>query len=288
MNEALGEWDQSNLRRLNFVNCHAELLSTLQHCPEIFSCLESVSILQSDLTKLCLDSMKSLGNLSSLELGNSRFTQYTVYFHEHVVPVLDHLGNKLTQLSLEKFKFVDVEAIGESCPKLQSLRLSKILSFCNTSHSPKFPLLNLETLSVLNTKSCRITEPTLRLLLASRRLTAVNLHSVNSFNDQFIFSVLQAGYLSILQQLILQECSCISAGGILLLLSSPGPLSSLSCWGCSLLGDKERRVLEHRVQEENLQLSLDWRARGLLDVEDMEDIPDLEEDREDLLALLIL
>ena len=90
-----------------------------------------------------------------------------------------------------RFKFVDVEAIGESCPKLQRLRLSRILSFCNT-HSPRswfvtpirhghddrnriysswslqtffcgnhqksvfrFPLLNLESLIVLNTKSCR-------------------------------------------------------------------------------------------------------------------------------------
>ena len=26
-----------------------------------------------------------------------------VYFHEHVVPLLDQLGNKLTQLSLEKY-----------------------------------------------------------------------------------------------------------------------------------------------------------------------------------------
>ena len=40
-------------------------------------------------------------------------------------------------LNIFRFKFVDVEAIGESCPKLQNLRLSRILSFCNT-HSPRW------------------------------------------------------------------------------------------------------------------------------------------------------
>merc|ERR1712226_846688 len=143
-------------------------------------------------------------------------------------------------------------------------------------------------LTVLNTKSCRITEKTLRLLLASQRLTSVNLHSVNSFSDQFISSILQTGSLSWLQQLILQQCSSITVSGVSLLLGSPGPLSSLSCWGCSLLGEQDRRLLEQRLQEENMELSLDWRARGLMDVEEMEDFPDLEEDREDLLALLIL
>ena len=97
----------------------------------------------------------------SITIALKPHSDLQVYFHEHVVPLLDQLGNKLTQLSLEKyftffwlvmrpidqqidfialnifrFKFVDVEAIGESCPKLQNLRLSRILSFCNT-HSPR-------------------------------------------------------------------------------------------------------------------------------------------------------
>ena len=33
-----------------------------------------------------------------LQLGNSNFSQYTVYFHEHVAPVLQVLGQKLLSL----------------------------------------------------------------------------------------------------------------------------------------------------------------------------------------------
>merc|ERR1712080_2885 len=165
-------------------------------------------------------------------MGNSSFTQYTVYFHEHVVPVLEHLGNKLYHLSLEKFKFVDVEAIGESCPKLQTLRLSKILSFCNAAHSPRFPLLMLDSLTILNTKSCRITDQSLRQLLTSQRLRAIHLHSVPSFSDHLLFSILQVGAQGNLEQLRLQQCNSISVTGLSLLLSCPSPLSRLSCWGC--------------------------------------------------------
>jgi len=59
MNDALGEWDNGNLRKLNFVNCHGSLLTTLQHCNKIFPSLDSMSILQSDLTRSCLDRFTS-------------------------------------------------------------------------------------------------------------------------------------------------------------------------------------------------------------------------------------
>jgi len=284
MNDALGEWDNSSLRRLNFVNCHGGLLETLQHCSKVFPSLDSLSILQSDLTRSCLDSLKYLTSLTCLELGNSSFTQYTVYFHEHVVPLLDQLGNKLTQISLEKFKFVDVEAIGESCPKLQKLRLSRILSFCNT-HSPRFPLLNLESLIVLNTKSCRITESTLRSLLTSPRISNLQLTSVAAFTDNFLFTMLQAGRLSCLREASFQHLPGLSAVGISLLLASPSPLASLASWGCPLT-DQEREAVVKAASEANLDLSFDWRGRDVAEEELLEELPDLE-DMEDLLAQLI-
>ena len=46
------------------------------------------------------------------------------------MPVLERLGSHLIELTLEKFKFVDVDAIGENCPKLQ---VSDHLKVCNAS-----------------------------------------------------------------------------------------------------------------------------------------------------------
>ena len=114
--------------------------------------------MKSDLTNPVLDNIIQFQHLSKLELGNSNFTQYTVYFHENIVPILETLGSRLIDLRLEKFKFVDVSSIGEYCPKLQVLKLSRILSFCNMDYSSKHSLLNLQDLTILNTIGCRITE----------------------------------------------------------------------------------------------------------------------------------
>ena len=194
------------------------------------------------------------------------------------MPVLDHL-TKLTHLSLERFKFVDVEAIGESCPKLQSLKLSKILSFCNTK-LPRFPLLNLESLTLLNTRLCRVTETTLRSLLSSPPLSSLHLHSLPCLSDQLLLSLLQAGRLSCLSSATLQYCPNLSAVGLSLLLASPSPLSSLYCWQCGLR-EEEREAVSEAVMEARLDLSLDWSRRGATGEEEAvdphRDLPDLEE-----------
>ena len=126
-----------------------------------------------------MDCVQQFKSLTKLELGNSNFTQYTVYFHEHVLPILENLGTKLLELRLEKFKFVDVSAIGEYCPKVQVLQLSRILSFCNID-SPIHSLLNLVDLTILNTIGCRITDETMRLLLASQSLKRVHLQFIQT------------------------------------------------------------------------------------------------------------
>ena len=59
-----------------------------------------------------------------------------LYFFWLVIRPIDQQINFIA-VNIFRFKFVDVEAIGESCPKLQNLRLSRILSFCNT-HSPRW------------------------------------------------------------------------------------------------------------------------------------------------------
>lgn len=163
-------------------------------------------MMKCDLTNQVLENILQFEKLTKLELGNSNFTQYTVYFHENVLPILEHLGNRLLDLRLEKFKFVDVSAIGEHCPKLQKLKLSRILSFCNTDFCSKHSLLNLVELSILNTIGCRITEETLRLLLVSHYLHTIHLQFITSITDQFLLSVVQDNPLDHLHSITLQQC----------------------------------------------------------------------------------
>ena len=78
--------------------------------------------------------MSRLSHLTKLELGNSLSTQYTASLVESVLPVLNIIGGQLTHISLENFKFFDVTSIGRYCPKLISLKLSNILSYCRAEN----------------------------------------------------------------------------------------------------------------------------------------------------------
>eukprot|EP00092_Neocalanus_flemingeri_P026650 GFUD01028891.1.p1 GENE.GFUD01028891.1~~GFUD01028891.1.p1 ORF type:complete len:531 (+),score=132.72 GFUD01028891.1:105-1697(+) len=272
MSEAQGHQESSTLKNLNFLNCQGNFTETLEKCTKIFNSLDSISLMKSDLTKQVLDHIPQFQSLTKLELGNSTFTQYTVYFHENVVPILENLGNKLLDLRLEKFKFVDITAIGEHCPKLQVLKLSRILSFCNTDYSSKHSLLNLLDLSILNTKGCRITEETLRLLLASQSLQTIHFQFIASISDQFLLSIIQDNPLDNLDQFILQQCHNITVNTLTLLLSCAAQLATLSCWSCAMVGEASRDQIGQIIKEDNLDVHFQWYSSRLVPIPD-----DLEE-----------
>ena len=130
----------------------------------------------------------------------------------------------------------------------------------------------------------RITEPTLRSLLTSQRLSSLHLHSVAAFTDQLVFALLQEGRLAFLEALVVQHCSGITAVAISLLLATSSPLTTLACWGCSLT-EEEKEAVTKASTEANLNLTIDWKGRDTVE-EVMDDLPDLE-DMEEILAQLL-
>jgi len=260
------------LKSLTFLSCQGPFWQTFQKCTQIFASLDSISMMKCDLTNQVLENILQFEKLTKLELGNSNFTQYTVYFHENVLPILEHLGNRLLDLRLEKFKFVDVSAIGEHCPKLQKLKLSRILSFCNTDFCSKHSLLNLVELSILNTIGCRITEETLRLLLVSHYLHTIHLQFITTITDQFLLSVVQDNPLDHLHSITLQQCHNITINSLRLLLSCAPELGVLSCWSCAMVGEASRDQILTIVKEDNLDMQFQWYSSRLVPIPD-----DLEE-----------
>ena len=99
-----------------------------------------------------LNNLSHFKHLQKLELGNSMSTQYTASLVESVVPVLEIIGTQLTHLSLENFKFFDVTNVGKLCPKLVSLKLSNILSYCRAEHQEQKVFRKLEELYIFNTR----------------------------------------------------------------------------------------------------------------------------------------
>ena len=109
-----------------------------------------------------LNNLSHFQHLQKLELGNSMSTQYTASLVESVVPVLEIIGTQLTHLSLENFKFFDVTNVGKLCPKLVSLKLSNILSYCRAENQKQKVFRKLEELYIFNTRWGNITEGMLR------------------------------------------------------------------------------------------------------------------------------
>ena len=140
-------------------------------------------------------------------MGNSNFSQYTLYFHEAVVPLLEQIGHRLTHVTLEKFKFVDVALIGETCPKLKYLKMSRILSFCNVEVVSKSVYRQLEELYILNTKGCRVTPATVRQLLAnSENLRILHLQFIASFTDKLCTDIIKENEMTLLNSVIFEQC----------------------------------------------------------------------------------
>ena len=130
---------QFSLRKIVLENCRADFDKVLEKCINCFPLLEALSFNNCDLDLVMLSPICYSAHLSKLELGNSFSTQYTVSLVETVLPLLNMIGAQLSHLSLENFKFFDVTTIGRLCPKLVSLKLSNILSYCRAENQ-KFRL----------------------------------------------------------------------------------------------------------------------------------------------------
>ena len=125
---------QSNLRKLVLESCREDMERVLEEVIECFPLLEALSFNNSDLNLVLLSPVSRLSQLSKLELGNSPSTQLTASFQESVLPILNIIGGQISHISLENFKFFDVTSIGRYCPKLVSLKLSNILSYCRAEN----------------------------------------------------------------------------------------------------------------------------------------------------------
>jgi len=219
--------------------------------------------MKSDLTRSILEITSTWTNLKHLELGNSNFSQYTIYFCEHISPVLQALGPSLVSLSLEKLKYVDIEVIGQLCPRLNTLKLSRILSFSNT-HSTRHGNIfcELTELIILNSLGSRLTEETLHMLLSAKKLEIIFLQFVPSMTGS-VWSKLN---IKDLKTLILEECSGVDLSLVLDMLDTRSRLQLISCISCQNIGEEERDQINTKIREENLCLEFNWYSRTLMSV----------------------
>lgn len=283
-----GEAKVTSLREIFFLNCRSDM-GTIEKTATFCPYLDSFCLKKTDLSRQVLSVLPALKYLTRLELGNSSFTQYTLYFHETVVPLLEELGHQLTHLSLEKFKFVDISLIGESCPKIQSFKLSRILSFYNVESHKKHLFQKLDCLHVLNTRGSRVTAATLRQLMAnSQRLRTIHLQFIAAFNDKFCDDLLKENPMLQIHTVIFEQCHGLTLESLMMFLSQPSSLEVLSCWSCANIGALEREAVLELVKKENLVMQFQlYSSRMIPYPEDLEELELMGlQDRQELVELI--
>jgi len=246
------------LRKVILENCRQEAVHSIEVCHSILPCLEAISLNNSDLTPDLSRSLGQFRNLEKLELGNSLFTQYTASFLESVVPLLDVVGSQLTHLSLENFKFFDVAHVGRMCPKLVSLKLSNILSYCRAENQRMKVFQNLEELYIFNTRWGSITEGMLRLLMSSTKLRIINLQLVSALTDSLFQDILTSNPFPALTFLTLEQCHRFTVSLLECLVSLPGPLTALHVWGCASIGPVSKERIVGILQTRRLDVNFQW------------------------------
>ena len=175
-------------------------------------------------------------------------------FNGGILPLLKHFSNSLTSLSIE-FVFhsailVNIGAIVENCPKLQTLKIS----FCTISPpvrseddpNPSKRLkknLVLKNLKILELDECDgLTSEDLDLFLASPLLEELSISSIRLPIDESLRKAANLHQFPYLQRLNFSFLDQVTKEGIDLLMIDDNPLKMIGLFWCKLL--KEEDVVE--------------------------------------------
>jgi len=249
---------QTNLRKVILDNCRGDMEKVLEDCIECFPLLEAMSFNNSELSLMMLSPVARLSHLTKLELGNSPSTQLTASLVESVIPILNIIGGQLTHISLENFQFFDVTTIGRYCPKLTSIKLSNILSYCRAENQKLRAFKNLEELHIYNTRWGNITEGMLRQLLGSTKLRCIYLQFVASLSDKLVDDIMSYNSFPHLESISLDQCHRFGPDLMYKLLTNCENLSSLHCWSCGNINEQTRDNLQAYIDKNCLDVNFQW------------------------------
>lgn len=223
----------------------------LEHCPH----LESLSLTSTGLVNEHLYKLMTIKNLSSLHLGNKHWQNFN--FYEGVAPVLDVIGVNLKKLVLEDFTEVDIDFIGDKCPRLQHLAMSNILTYGPSQLNSKY-FTQLGSLEIWNKigqdHELAVSQNVLMQLLCRAPLTYVLLQRIANLTDEVLMEVLSMNRLLELRNVVIDYCHNISGRFIWLLLEQPNELRVLRCWHNKGVEEDTKDQVQHVITDDNLML----------------------------------
>ena len=241
--------------RVKVLTCHhnrdinQEFLTAVEENPEY----EGVEIVDSLLRSSSLYPIMNSQHLQYLQIGNDN--SFLIDFEEGIAPILTTCGGSLQKLVLDKFRYIDIELIGKTCPKLQNLSLSHMISWGKVMNICTEQFSNLEELTLTNEYGSHLFSNIVRqLLFFCSKLQYLHLQLVDCLDDILWSEILCQNSLSCLISVTLDQCHSISGDIMEDLIDRQNNLQMLNIWSCRFINNKNKDTIKKTIKRENFDL----------------------------------
>lgn len=187
------------------------------------------SITKLFISKKGLNEVKEGRTNNIREMENIGYRPFT--FNGDMVPLLNIIGNSLTELSLCGFDSLNICSIIDCCPNLRQLKLSNSRDF--SADPERHEYFNIEErktfeqLEKLTVSSVNISPENFFTLMSSSSLKLIVVEKCKTFNDEILQQASDLHSFPNLEYLELNECDFVTVKGLNVLLSESNPLKEM-------------------------------------------------------------
>lgn len=222
-------------------------------CPET----RTVTLSNAWLPSEALYKLMMMEHLTSLSLTNSE--GLTLDFHEGVLPLLAVCGEKLQNLILANFTFVDIAGIGRTCLDLQNLAFSNIAEFEPVGQPCDEWFNQLHALELWSDPHADLSPYMIRqLLLFSPNMTNMLFKGCEVLSDKLMTGIWEVNPMPKLSHLTLDHCHTITGQILQHVLNADNELTVLRVWNCLNITKCLHTELVHHIKNENLDVYFEW------------------------------
>jgi len=241
--------------KIKVLSCHSnrdineEFGSAVDENPEY----KGIEIVDSFLRSTSLYPVMNSQHLQYLQIGND--DSFLIDFEEGIAPILSSCGGGLKKLVLDKFRYVDIEFIGNNCKKLENFGLSHIISYGQLMNLCEDHFCNLEELQVTNEYGSHIISNILRqLLLFCFNLQYLHLQQVDCLDDMIWTQITCQNTFTNLISVTLDQCHSISGDNMKDLIDQPNSLQILNIWSCRFITTVDKESIKKTILVENFEI----------------------------------
>jgi hypothetical protein len=235
------------------------------------------------LTDSDLLGLLSLENVNELEIHGNDFNSTVLTFEGGVVPLLKGFGSTLKELELSSLEDVNIRAIIDFCPKLQSLTLDNesysttvsakedaIPSHSKRSRMEQKPsvLKNLEKLCVVYppeneypSEEAKISSADLLSLFSSPSLIDIDIQSCSNLTDYIFERASEIHQFLSLKKLTVCHCQYVTHKSIDVVMNKKTPLSKIYIGSCGNITDDDIDLLISNARSEKWELSVGYNEK---------------------------